>query len=135
MFRQLYTSHWTQKLVDPGTGTSVLTTISHTLTHHHQQQHHNTNILSAAILANLLLGSESADELSDSYGAPVETYGAPVETYGAPVESYDAPVEQEIDQYGVPEAAPAASYTPVDTYGSPAAEALPSYNAPAYQRF
>merc|ERR1719284_513165 len=91
--------------------------------------------LKAAILANLLLGSESADELSDSYGAPVETYGAPVETYGAPVESYDAPVEQEIDQYGVPEAAPAASYTPVDTYGSPAAEALPSYNAPAYQRF
>ena len=32
LFRQLYTSHWTQKLVDPGTGTSVLTT-SHTHSH------------------------------------------------------------------------------------------------------
>jgi len=34
--------------------------------------------LKAAILANLLLGSDSADEAADAYGAPVETYGAPV---------------------------------------------------------
>merc|ERR1719474_2114832 len=47
--------------------------------------------LKAAILANLLLGSESADEASDAYGAPVEEYGAPVEEYGAPVQEYGAP--------------------------------------------
>merc|ERR1712117_427426 len=47
--------------------------------------------LKAAILANLLLGSESADEASDAYGAPVEEYGAPVEEYEEPVNSYGAP--------------------------------------------
>merc|ERR1712178_496618 len=62
--------------------------------------------LKAAILANLLLGSESADEASDAYGAPVEEYGAPVEEYGAPAE-------------------------PINSYGAPA----PSYEepAPAYE--
>merc|ERR1711982_223531 len=55
--------------------------------------------LKAAILANLLLGSESADE------APVETYGAPAETYGSPA----APV-----------------YAPADEYGSPSADPLPA---------
>merc|ERR1712018_409880 len=43
--------------------------------------------LKAAILANLLLGSESADEAA--YGAPAEAY-EPADTYGAP---YEAPVE------------------------------------------
>merc|ERR1712170_176377 len=88
--------------------------------------------LKAAILANLLLGSESADEASDAYGAPVEEYGAPVEEYGAPVQEYGAPAEP-INSYAAPayEApsysapsyeAPAPSYdAPADTYGSPAA--------------
>jgi hypothetical protein len=98
--------------------------------------------LKAAILANLLLGSESADEASDAYGAPAETYGAPVETYGAPVQdSYGAPApsyeepapayetpsyEAPADTYGSP-AAPAYS-APADEYGSPAADPLPAYN-------
>merc|ERR550534_2059341 len=43
--------------------------------------------LKAAILANLLLGSESADEAA--YGAPADAY-QPADTYGAP---YEAPVE------------------------------------------
>merc|ERR1712203_1016166 len=72
--------------------------------------------LKAAILANLLLGSESADEAADSYGAPAETYGAPVETYGAPAQ----------DSYGAPAPAYEAppSSAPADTYGSPAAPAV-----------
>ena len=48
--------------------------------------------LSAAILANLLLGSsdESADEAE--YGAPaVDSYGAPAQEYAEPAPSYDAP--------------------------------------------
>merc|ERR1712223_331676 len=43
--------------------------------------------LKAAILANLLLGSESADEAADAYGAPAEvqdSYGATHPTYSAP---------------------------------------------------
>merc|ERR1712117_527782 len=91
--------------------------------------------LKAAILANLLLGSESADEASDAYGAPVETYGAPVEEYGAPAPSYDAPAPAyETPAYEAPSyEAPAPSYSaPADTYGSPAADPLPSYSAPAY---
>merc|ERR1719516_419725 len=73
--------------------------------------------LKAAILANLLLGSE--DE------APVETYGAPVDSYGAPAVSYEEPVAtyEQVDTYGPP-AAPV-----VDTYGSPAAPAVDSYGA------
>merc|ERR1712112_434551 len=110
--------------------------------------------LKAAILANLLLGSSGgSDELSDSYGAPVDTYGAPVDSYGAPEDSYGAPD----DSYGAPDAgygapapvsydpapvatydAPAVTYdtpAPVETYGAPAevyapAETPDSYGAP-----
>merc|ERR1712178_379987 len=91
--------------------------------------------LKPAILANLLLGSESADEASDAYGAPVETYGAPVEEYGAPAPSYEEPAPAyETPAYEAPSyEAPAPSYSaPADTYGSPAAAPLPSYSAPAY---
>merc|ERR1712126_60278 len=109
--------------------------------------------LKAAILANLLLGSSGgSDELSDSYGAPVDTYGAPVDSYGAPVDSYGAPDEG----YGAPapsyDPAPVATYdapavtyenpAPVETYGAPAdtpdpygapqADPLPAYGAPSY---
>merc|ERR1712117_352689 len=78
--------------------------------------------LKAAILANLLLGSESADEAADSYGAPVEEYGAPVQdSYGAPAPSYEEPAPA----YSAPTyAAPAVA----DEYGSPAADPLPAYN-------
>merc|ERR1719284_1134767 len=76
--------------------------------------------LKAAILANLLLGSESADEASDAYGAPAPSYEEPAPAYEAP--SYSAPSYE----------APAPSYdAPADTYGSPAADPLPSY-APSY---
>merc|ERR1711973_153139 len=83
--------------------------------------------LKAAILANLLLGSESADEASDAYGAPVEAYGAPAPSYEEPAPAYEAP------SYSAPSyEAPAPSYdAPADTYGSPAADPLPSY-APSY---
>merc|ERR1712227_968659 len=83
--------------------------------------------LKAAILANLLLGSESADEASDAYGAPVEDYGAPAPSYEEPAPAYEAP------SYSAPSyEAPAPSYdAPADTYGSPAADPLPSY-APSY---
>jgi len=86
--------------------------------------------LKAAILANLLLGSESADEAADSYGAPVEEYGAPVQdSYGAPAPSYEEPApaysapayEAPADTYGSPAA-------PVEEYGAPAADPLPAYN-------
>merc|ERR1711973_445608 len=93
--------------------------------------------LKAAILANLLLGSESADEASDAYGAPVEEYGAPAEpinSYGAPAPSYEEPAPAyEAPSYSAPSyEAPAPSYdAPADTYGSPAADPLPSY-APSY---
>lgn len=78
--------------------------------------------LKAAILANLLLGSESAD---DSYGAPEPAYGPPAPTYDEP------------DTYGAPAAQPQQTYEPAeDVYGAPAAEPiysapLPSYGAPA----
>jgi len=95
--------------------------------------------LKAAILANLLLGSESADEAADSYGAPAETYGAPVETYGAPAQdSYGAPApsyEEPAPAYEAPSySAPADTYgspaapAVADEYGSPAADPLPAYN-------
>merc|ERR1712227_8008 len=93
--------------------------------------------LKAAILANLLLGSESADEASDAYGAPVEEYGAPAEpinSYGAPAPSYEepAPAYEAPSYYAPSYEAPAPSYdAPADTYGSPAADPLPSY-APSY---
>jgi hypothetical protein len=88
--------------------------------------------LKAAILANLLLGSESADEAADAYGAPAEvqdSYGAPAPAYEEPAPAYEEPAyapPAAVETYGAPAAAP------VDTYGSPAAEALPSYSAPAY---
>jgi len=116
--------------------------------------------LKAAILANLLLGSSGgSDELSDSYGAPVDTYGAPETSYGAPEASYGAPEEsyapaqsyeepahyEPTDSYGAPAAqpqpdyAPAQTYetptqyeTPTDSYGAPHADPLPSYGAPYY---
>jgi hypothetical protein len=80
--------------------------------------------LKAAILANLLLGSESSDEAS--YGAPVETY-EPADTYGAPyeapVETYETPVTYEEpvqDEYGSPAAAPVSYSEPLPSYGAPA---------------
>jgi len=80
--------------------------------------------LKAAILANLLLGSESSDDAS--YGAPVETY-EPADTYGAPyeapVETYETPVTYEEpvqDEYGSPAAAPVSYSEPLPSYGAPA---------------
>jgi len=80
--------------------------------------------LKAAILANLLLGSESSDDAS--YGAPVETY-EPVDTYGAPyeapVETYETPAVYEEpvqDEYGSPAAAPVSYSEPLPSYGAPA---------------
>ena len=102
-------------------------------------------LFSAAILANLLLGS-SSDESSDEaeYGAPaVDSYGAPAQEYAEPAPSYDAPApayEEPAPAYDAPAPAydaPAPAYEePVaDTYGAPAADPLPSYGAPAYYRF
>ena len=95
-----------------------------------------TFLFAAAILANLLLGSKSADEAPiDTYGAPVETYGAPVQdSYGAPAPSYEEPApayeapsyEAPADTYGSP-AAPVYN-APADEYGSPSADPLPAYN-------
>ena len=80
------------------------------------QTHKHT--VSAAILANLLLGSESSDDAS--YGAPVETY-EPADTYGAPYEepaaTYEEPVQ---DEYGSPAAAPVSYSEPLPSYGAPA---------------
>jgi len=96
--------------------------------------------LKAAILANLLLGSSGgSDELSDSYGAPVDTYGAPDAGYGAPapvsydpapVATYDAPAvtydtPAPVETYGAPADTP-------DSYGAPQADPLPAYGAPSY---
>merc|ERR1712152_118355 len=91
--------------------------------------------LKAAILTNLLLGSQSSDEASysapaDGYGAPGDAYGAPYEepvnSYGAPAPSYEEPTYE----------APVQTYEqPADTYGSPAADPLPSYNAPSYSSY
>jgi len=115
--------------------------------------------LKAAILANLLLGSGSADELADSsdasyvapqddygvpYEPPVNSYGAPAVSYEEPAPSYEAPsyeapapsYESPAPSYDAP-AAPsyeAPSYEApqvADTYGSPQADPLPSYGAPA----
>merc|ERR1711913_105467 len=99
--------------------------------------------LKAAILANLLLGSNSADELADdaSYVAPQDDYGVPYEppvnSYGAPAVSYEEPApsyDAPAPSYDAPEpAAPAyAPPTLVDTYGSPAADPLPSYQPTRY---
>merc|ERR1711913_4837 len=56
--------------------------------------------LKAAILANLLLGSESSDEAS--YGAPASAYEEPADTYGSPA------------------AAPVSYSEPLPSYGAPA---------------
>jgi len=98
--------------------------------------------LKAAILTNLLLGSQSSDEASysapaDGYGAPGDAYGAPYEepvnSYGAPAQSYEEPAPT----YEEPTyEAPVQTYEqPADTYGSPAADPLPSYNAPSYSSY
>merc|ERR1711992_102337 len=68
--------------------------------------------LKAAILANLLLGSESADEAA--YGPPETSYDAPEPAYGAPEPSYEQPAET----YGAP-SSPPVSYEEPDTYGAP----------------
>merc|ERR1711937_378172 len=97
--------------------------------------------LKAAILANLLLGSNSADELADdaSYVAPADDYGVPYEppvnSYGAPAVTYEEPAPSyENPAYEAP--APAQSYEPApaayeppaqDSYGSPQADPLPAY--------
>jgi len=91
--------------------------------------------LKAAILANLLLGSGSADELADEggYAAPQDDYGvpyAPVNSYGAPAVVYEEPAPS----YDAPAPsydAPAPSYNaPAPSYDAPAA---PSYSAPSYE--
>jgi len=102
--------------------------------------------LKAAILANLLLGSNSADELADdaSYVAPQDDYGVPYEppvnSYGAPAVTYEEPAPSyENPTYEAP--APAQSYEPApaayeppaqDSYGSPAADPLPAYQPTRY---
>merc|ERR1711902_306189 len=68
--------------------------------------------LKAAILANLLLGAGSADELADSAASSDAAYVAPQDDYGVP---YEPPV----NSYG----APAVSYE----------EPTPSYDAPSYE--
>merc|ERR1719192_2194575 len=90
--------------------------------------------LKAAILANLLLGSNSADELADdaSYVAPQDDYGVPYEppvnSYGAPAVSYEEPAPSYEDPSYEAPAAPsyeAPSYEApqvADTYGSPQAD-------------
>ena len=86
--------------------------------------------LSAAILANLLLGSGAEDEAA--YGPPETAYGAPEPVYEQPAESYEQPAET----YGAP-SSPPVTYEEPDTYGAPAADPvsysapLPSYGAPA----
>merc|ERR1712027_235293 len=85
--------------------------------------------LKAAILANLLLGSNSADELADdaSYVAPQDDYGVPYEppvnSYGAPAVTYEEPAPT----YENPTYEPPAQ----DSYGSPAADPPP---APTHTR-
>merc|ERR1712027_203692 len=102
--------------------------------------------LKAAILANLLLGSNSADELADdaSYVPPADDYGVPYEppvnSYGAPAVTYEEPAPSyENPTYEAP--APAQSYEPApaayeppaqDSYGSPAADPLPAYQPTRY---
>jgi len=103
--------------------------------------------LKAAILANLLLGSNSADELADdaSYVAPQDDYGVPYEppvnSYGAPAVTYEEPAPSyENPTYDAPappqsyEPAPAQTYDPPaqDSYGSPAADPLPAYQPSRY---
>merc|ERR1711982_234291 len=67
--------------------------------------------------ANLLLGSNSADELADdaSYVAPADDYGVPYEppvnSYGAPAVTYEEPAPSyENPAYEAP--APAQSMSP-----------------------
>lgn len=100
--------------------------------------------LSAAILANLLLGSESAVADEAEYGAPaVDSYGAPAVEYAEPAPAYNEPApayEEPAPAYDAPAPAyeePADSYgaPQADEYGAPAADPLPSYGAPAYYRF
>merc|ERR1711915_1037600 len=75
--------------------------------------------LKAAILANLLLGSGSADELADSSDA----------SYVAPQDDYGVPYEPPVNSYG----APAVSYEePAPSYEAPSYEVpAPSYESPA----
>jgi len=100
--------------------------------------------LKAAILANLLLGSESAVADEAEYGAPaVDSYGAPAVEYAEPAPAYNEPApayEEPAPAYDAPAPAyeePADSYgaPQADEYGAPAADPLPSYGAPAYYRF
>ena len=122
-------------LVSPSNrATLILTTLSLTI-----------HVL-AAILANLLLGSNSADELADdaSYVAPADDYGVPYEppvnSYGAPAVTYEEPAPSyENPAYEAP--APAQSYEPApaayeppaqDSYGSPQADPLPAYQPTRY---
>lgn len=91
--------------------------------------------LKAAILANLLLGSEDEAPAEaygppavDSYGAPAVTYEEPAPVYGAPAPSYEAAPAYEEPAYAAP--APAYEEPQADTYGAPAADPL-TYGAPA----
>merc|ERR1712117_217542 len=89
--------------------------------------------LKAAILANLLLGSNSADELADdaSYVAPQDDYGV---TYEQPAPTYENPTYEAPAPPQVYEPAPAQTYDPPaqDSYGSPAADPLPAYRPSRY---
>jgi len=97
--------------------------------------------LKAAILANLLLGSGSADELADEGGyeapqddygvpyAPVNSYGAPAVAYEEPAPSYDAPAPSyDAPSYEAPSYEAPSYEAPAPSYDAPAA---PSYEAPA----
>lgn len=91
--------------------------------------------LKAAILANLLLGSEDEAPAEaygppavDSYGAPAVTYEEPAPVYGAPAPAYEAAPAYEEPAYAAP--APAYEEPQADTYGAPAADPL-TYGAPA----
>lgn len=91
--------------------------------------------LKAAILANLLLGSEDEAPAQaygppavDSYGAPAVTYEEPAPVYGAPAPTYEEPAAYApAPAY---EAAPSYVEPQADTYGAPAADPL-TYGAPA----
>merc|ERR1711992_331143 len=83
--------------------------------------------LKAAILANLLLGSNSADELADdaSYVAPQDDYGVPYEppvnSYGAPAVTYEEPAPTyENPTYEAPAPPQVYEPAPAQTYDPPA---------------
>jgi len=99
--------------------------------------------LKAAILANLLLGSED-EAPAEAYGPPaVDSYGAPAVAYEEPAPAYEEPApvygapapayEEPAPAYDAPAPAydaPAPAYVEPDTYGAPAADPL-AYGAPA----